>query len=667
MKIEKYIKETVNLFKKKKHHNLESLKNYFLIYCISFCSNYLKLVEWEKNAEEIDFRKLKFEAMEKLNNSIFETLDLEDNNLLIYSKWLKENPPIYTTEDILGSVYMMFSEKEHRKKMGEHYTKNNLVEFIIKELGSYISVDKKIIDPACGSGNFLVRILSVLLSNGTYEENKILINKLMNEEFLVGIDIQEIPCLITKIRFLMEVVYYQKEIDSKIVFPIYRRDSLLETDELLADNQYDLVVSNPPFLRYQLIDLNTRKQLKDSYVSATGRFDLYPLFIEKSLKITKSNGKVVVLCSDKFMEAQYGKGIREFIEKNSQLSCVYDLSSIFPFKAAVLSAIYFFDKPLNPEPSIPANWFKVTQKLEGIKKEILGEVIYEEKWRYVNLKREKLLIKIQKNANLILNDIISEISVGLQTTFDDAFLKEMTKDFIIKNNFEMDFLKPLLRGRNLNKWNYKWSGLTKKVDTYVLYPYENINGKSIPINIDKFPNIEKYLLTYYKELNERTYFVNHSSKKWFEHWNARSFGLFEGVKILTPEISSSNRFSLDTQGYFYNGTVYGIKLKQEYDLNDYKYLLGILNSNLLNFVHKNLNSTHLQSKKYRYQASIMKKYPIVLYKDTPFYKKVISIVDKLLKESSKSEKLEEELNQLIYKLYKIDNNDQLIIEEFCKN
>ena len=53
---------------------------------------------------------------------------------------------------------------------------------------------------------------------------------------------------------------------------------------------------------------------------------------------------------------------------------------------------------------------------------------------------------------------------------------------------------------------------SKNQDTNVLYPYENIDGVSIPIQLDDYPNVKKYLLEYKTELSNRSYFVEHSSK-----------------------------------------------------------------------------------------------------------------------------------------------------------
>ncbi|CAG9623267.1 Eco57I restriction-modification methylase domain-containing protein [Sutcliffiella rhizosphaerae] len=668
MMAKKYIFETVDQIKKNKNIKMSDLQCYYLLYAISFCSRYIEINAWSKDLNSIDFKELKTESMEKLNKSIFSELDLENKNLFFFFNWLKKHPPFYTTEDILGSIYVLCSGKEQRKKLGEHYTQNELVEFILTELGDELKPTKKIIDPACGSGNFLVRILGAFLEKGSFESNQNIVNNLIAGEFIIGVDIQKIPCLITKLRMLMEVVYYQKVIDPNIEFPIYQVNSLLENHEFLEDNSFDLVITNPPYLRYQLIDQDVRKKLKDIYYSATGRFDLYPIFIEKSLKLVKELGKVIVLCSDKFMATQYGRGIREYVGKNAELLKVYDLSAIFPFEAAVLSAVYFFEKHTNNNIVNNSDWFKVINDVEVLSKKRLGNVIIDEKWRYVEDTSEAILKKILNNSNILLGDIISKVSIGVQTTADNVFCKEMTNDFVLEKKLEKEVLHPLLRGRNLKKWTYTWSGDQKNKDTNILYPYENLDGVSIPIQLNDYSNVKKYLLEHKTELSNRTYFMKQSSKKWFEHWTPRSFNTFSGIKILTPDLSSYNKFSLDTKGYFYNGTVYGIKLKNEYILNDYKYLLGILNSNVLSFFHKQINSTHLHSKKYRFQAPTIKEYPLVfLDRETNEYTEIVRIVDEILNTQTNISFLEGLLNDIVYRVYKLEIEDRGIIEAFCES
>lgn len=649
-----------NIIKKKIDLNINDLSNFYLLYTIAFCSNYIELKFWTEEKEKLDFSSLKQEAILKINKKIFLEFNELDPNLEFYANLIKDYNPVYTHSDPLGTIYMICSEKNKVKKLGEHYTRNDLVEFILEEIDEPKLYSKKILDPACGSGNFLIRILSQALQNKSQKYIKKIIVNLEENRFIIGTDIQAIPCLITKLRILMEILHHTKFLDPFMKLPVFQLNSLLENSDILSEGSFDLVITNPPYLRYHSIELDDRIKLKESFISAIGRFDIYALFIEKSLKLVKPEGTVAVLCSDKFMLTDYGKGIREFVENNATLLRAYNLEEIFPFKAAVLSGVYIFKKSILVQKPL---WFKVKLNNNKLFKNKVGTIAIERTWRYIGNETEHILEAIKTKGIVPLGSITECISLGIQTTADNVFCKNITNKFVEEYGLEDSLIYPLLRGKNLNKWTYDWSGNCNNKDTNILYPYENSKGNSISINLKKYPNVEKHLLENKQELSNRTYIQESVSKVWYDHWNSRSFSLFEGPKIITPEISSHNSFSLDTKGYFYNGTVYGIKLKKNFKIEDYKYILGILNSNLLTFYHKNKNQIQLKSKKYRFKSPIIREYPIkMLNNDDPFYNKIVDIVDLILLSQENIIANEKKLNEIIYAIYNIDKKDQMFIE-----
>lgn len=648
------------------------LKTFFLLYGISYCNKYINLTSLLDNYKEINLDELKNEAQNKLSFDIFQYLDEHSDSAIKILDWLRKNPPPETTEDILGTIYLVLSEDKKRKKLGEHYTRIDLINLIFTEYKIEENINKTIIDPACGSGNFLVIYVYRILSKykNSPEILREIIEKIYSRKLITGVDIQEFTCLITKLRLLMTMTKFSGKIRPNEKLPIFQLDSLSDDDsEVLKDNQYDIVATNPPYLRYHSLSEDKREAYRKRYFSAKGKFDLYTLFIEKSIKLSKNKtGKVALVCSNKFMTAAYGKSIRDYIKQNINLTKVLDLSDIFPFKAAVLSAVYFFEAPKKDLINEP-RWDKVIQENERLFVRQLGTVYLGDTWRYTSLKTEVVFQKIMQQPKAKeLKEYIQSILVGIQTTADDVFCKYMTREFIEKNYFEKELFFPMLRGKNLKKWGYHWTGDIEASDTFVLYPYIEENGTTQRIQLDKYPNVMRYLLENKSILKQRTYIKEKGTKEWFEPWVERSHNTFKNVKILTPDLASECRFSLDTSGFFFNGTVYSIRLMEGYGLDDYKFLLGILNSNITLFIHKQLNPIHLHSKKYRFQSPVMKKYPIIfLNKRDSEYKKLVALVDDILRASCEGECLlekEKELNRQIYKIYNLDQHDVEIIEEF---
>ncbi|MCK0473754.1 N-6 DNA methylase [Halalkalibacter sp. APA_J-10(15)] len=647
----------------------KELDTFSLLYGLLYCNKYVELASLLNKPYNIE--QIKLEAMSKFNEEIFNTLNVNSLSALKMLDWLIKNPPPETDEDILGSIYLILSEGEKRKKLGEHYTRMDLVNLIYNEYKVEENIERKIIDPACGSGNFLVAYLNRLLLK--FNDNAVLkrniIEKLYGGE-IIGVDIQKNTCLIAKLRLLMLIFKYSCQNNPKKTIPIYQLDSLSnEKSEILRENQYDLVVTNPPYLRYHSLNVNQRKLYKKKYYSAKGKYDLYTLFIEKSIQlVNKKGGKIAIVTSDKFMSASYGQAIREYVEDNVYLSKVLDLSAIFPFKAAVLSAVYFFETPKR-EVNEFAIWEKVVQQDESLSVNKLGTVNLGSYWRYNFPLMEGVIKKINEHPKVkYLSEYIESILVGFQSTADSVFCKQITNEFINKNKLEKNLVFPMLRGKNLRRWTYQWTGDKEGSDTFVLYPYIEKSGMTHRINLEDFPNVNKYLSAHKPELEQRKYIKKRNGKEWYELWVERSHNTFKNIKILTPDLSSECRFSLDTSGFFYNGTIYAIRLKANFSLDDYKFLLGILNSKLTLFIHKQLNPVHLNSKRFRFQSPIMKRYPIIfLDKKDTLYCEMVSLVDNILEAKLMKgdiEKKETKVDDLVYRIYGLRKEEIDIIENF---
>lgn len=142
--------------------------------------------------------------------------------------------------DPLGDLYQKYFDRETRKALGEFYTPKEVVEYIIDAVdyrGRGI-VDKRLIDPACGSGTFLVDALKKYLDEAKpLAEEKgwdFVISKLCNEYHIVGFDIHPFATIMAQIQFMLVLIpYYKKAIERNKSFvlkrlPIFRTDSLID-------------------------------------------------------------------------------------------------------------------------------------------------------------------------------------------------------------------------------------------------------------------------------------------------------------------------------------------------------------------------------------------------------------------------------------------------------
>ncbi|WP_088051632.1 HsdM family class I SAM-dependent methyltransferase [Virgibacillus dakarensis] len=117
-----------------------------------------------------------YNAFEALLKKIIETLDTSRYNFGTSS------------DNVLGDVYEKFMDRETRKKLGQFYTPDYIIEYILKNTVENTNVLEdpfvKVLDPACGSGHFLIKAYDIL--RGKFEGNISRLNtKFASETYII--------------------------------------------------------------------------------------------------------------------------------------------------------------------------------------------------------------------------------------------------------------------------------------------------------------------------------------------------------------------------------------------------------------------------------------------------------------------------------------------------
>lgn len=175
----------------------------------------------------------------------------------------------------------------------------------------------------------------------------------------------------------------------------------------------------------------------------------------------------------------------------------------------------------------------------------------------------------------------------------------------------------------------------------------------------KHPNTYSYLIEKRELLKGRNYF-DKSNKLWFELWCERSLYKFLETKIVNAEISPENRFQIDNSGILGNTKIFSTVLKDEWS-EYYFTLLAILNSSLLNYYHKKIASPKAGGF-FDYKTQYIQKYPIKFPKNKLVFDNLVSeILDKKLKNQDTTD-LEQQIDNLVYKLYALTYDEVLVVE-----
>ena len=294
-----------------------------------------------------------------------------------------------------------FSDKENGKATGVFYTPWNIVDFIVsnsfklffeKYFNSFTNPElkfepkrmlhllnekknlrnslkfeinnMKILDPASGSGRFLMTTANYLFNIyklANENQSDYLIKKKIIQDQIYGIDIDDDATIISKLR-LVNWLYHGTDSDisktfrsdltltdirnelSKlnVKYKIFNEDYLLDFNQ----NGFDIILGNPPYVENKkIVDPNYKRKLSNEFVSAYKLFDLSVVFIEKSIKLLNSKkGILSFLTPNKFLAADYGIKIRKLILKNTQIKEIVNISSSNSFKRISTYPIILFLK-----------------------------------------------------------------------------------------------------------------------------------------------------------------------------------------------------------------------------------------------------------------------------------------------------------------------------------
>lgn len=245
-------------------------------------------------------------------------------------------------DEILFGLLTDGIDLESRKKSGSERTPDEIIKYMLNIIGynEMVSADKSIVDPACGTGTFIKQIMDRFV-DGLYinESTDAFKEKLLNDKLIRAYDTKPSNVFVTKIVMISVLVKRKliKKMDDVLDLasnlPVYCQDFLR------VEEKSDYVVGNPPYIRLQNMSVEHRDFVKKNYVSATGRFDIFTCFLEKSDKLLNEDGKMCLITSNKYLTANYGVGVREYLSQTGHVRKLVDLYDTKFFGAAVLPAI----------------------------------------------------------------------------------------------------------------------------------------------------------------------------------------------------------------------------------------------------------------------------------------------------------------------------------------
>ena len=607
-------------------------------------------------------------------------------------------------KDLLGLIDINIEIPKNPAKLNKTEL---VIEQSLKDYREYL-LSLKILDPACGSGAFLNQALNYLLKEhdfidesekvllgggGLFAENKFAktdVKKEVLEHNLYGVDINEEAVEIAKLSLWLRTVEVGRPLtrladklkvgnslidDKSVVNNAFEWEK--EFPEVFTQGGFDVVIGNPPYIRVQGLKSNYEKEMeyyKEKYVSATGKYDIYTLFLEMSFKILNTKGKLSYILPHKFLISDFGSGIRGFLAQNKAVENLLHFGSEMVFEDAstytCIITLSHNNEKLNFKSISPKNIFN-----EFIYDDINYEKLGSDRWNLSNNDISKVLEKIKQQA-LTIKDVFQEIVVGIQGNGND---KDMLRGIIESNNFigysklldrniiiEKDIVRPILKGQDIKRNAPLFSNL------YVIYPhYIDKNNKTQPYEEDelrnKYPLAYDYLLNFKEELITQKIKYKTNEKYWYAMHRAREIFNFEQPKIITPQLQNYPNFTFDYTNIYTDAGGYTM-IKKDSIKENYKYFLTLLNSSLMWFFIKNTSSEY-SGGYYYFKTQYIEPFPIPklekLEQQEPFIQKADLMLElnKKLQETKQNFYDELKLEKLTKKL---QNFETLEFDDFIK-
>lgn len=437
---------------------------------------------------------------------------------------------------------------------------------------------------------------------------------------------------------------------------------------------FDVVIGNPPYIQLQKDGGMLAKSLvNQNYQTYIKTGDIYMLFYERGFQILKENGFQCFITSSQWMKAAYGASLRQFLLDFNNLSIVSLGPNIFE-NATVDTSILVSQKAANQLNLIGSIINDQKELAEETFSKIALPYFDEHAWVIMNPIKLSIHQKLQTHGTK-LTDWKVTIYRGLLTGFNQAFLiDESIKSKLINENINAtQLIKPILRGREVEKY------FTRDAQTYlILIPKGYTIKRNLPEDspffvkepmprygtmdlddawewlTDNFPSISTHLHPFRSDAEKR----QDQGDFWWELRACDYYEDFEKPKLIWKRIGSKIRFCYDeTATFSLDSTCIATGEKM-------KYLVALLNSKLCQYqMFEQAPRTGMGD----LILSVQALEPIfVHYPSDETELEINALVDKIFNAKKNDENttaLESKIDQIIYQLYELTEQEIAVIEE----
>lgn len=384
------------------------------------------------------------------------------------------------------------------------------------------------------------------------------------------------------------------------------------------NSRFDVVIGNPPYVQIKQIPEKDKPYYIKHYKFATGRFNLFYFFIEITERLTRQNGVSSYIVPDRLLLNTQTVELRNWL-LNQQTIIELDSFDESVFDSAVVDSIILFYKNFKNASDIVFVKANVSVNEIRQKSGIQIPITY-----FLNSPNSQFDLSYSSSKSDLIDKIRDKsIPLGDLSSTRDGIIQSKIPDILFLSKKENKFCKPLLFGKDINRYELNYD------NNWVNYQHEEMMRIELERNGGGL--------------------------------RLRTKDIFEREKILTRQTADKIIATLDKDNYYYSNTLHGTAITN--NSFDVKYILALLNSKVLNYYYK--ATTSEGGKVFaQIKIEILRQLPI---KNSKNQKTIVKIVNEILSAKAANPKadtsaLEKQIDEMVYKLYDLTEEEIKIIE-----
>ncbi len=459
---------------------------------------------------------------------------------------------------------VLWKGAESAERIGAVYTKPEIVDLILDLAGYRIGrqrlAERRLLEPGCGDGAFISRIVARLLLSEQRRSSRIKWSDNVLDDAIRAVDISEASLAAARGVIVAAL--------GEVGCPPQRAAALAERWTLHADfllhdfggQQFDFVIGNPPYVRIEELPKGVLARYRTNYETMADRADVYVGFMERGLQLLANCGALGFITANRFAKNAYGATLRKIIASRYRVRYYLNLEHTQPYAAEVSAypAITIVDR-LRNKPTRAGTLADISPRaLSALRKAATARTAraplaefsdwYSDggPWTTTCRKAFGVLGRLnEKFPTLELSAPGPRVGIGVATGADRVFVLR-GKSAEIEESRQI----PLVMAADIAPAGISWSG------HYLVNPFADEDDGSL-VRLADYPGLAEHLEAEANLLRGR-----HVSKSrpavWYRTIDRIWPSLQRRPKLLIPDIQGGGVVGVDEGNYYPHHNVYTV-------------------------------------------------------------------------------------------------------------